>query len=134
MQIRYLWGKQYLGQPLLLIPHCHALGFHGQAERGRAVEGRAVNSQAVESQAVDDHHLCSRLPVSVRMGGNLVPVNGPALPDHRLQADEHQGQLRRLRRRKIHPGQVVCPPFSLIAFLFGPFSASLWILFSFLDS
>ena len=114
MQIRYLWGKQYLGQPLLLIPHCHALGFHGQAERGRAVEGRAVNNQAV-----DDHHLCSRLPVSVRMGGNLVPVDSPALPDHRLQADEHQGQLRRLRRRKIHPGQVVCPPFSLIIFYLG---------------
>ena len=99
MQIRYLWGKQYLDQPLLSIPHCHASGFHGQAECGRAVDGRAVNNQAV-----DDHHLCSRLPVSVRMGGNLVPVDGPALPDHRLQADEHQGQLRRLRRRKIHPG------------------------------
>jgi hypothetical protein len=40
------------------------------------------------------------------MGGHLVPVDGPAVPDDRRAPDEQQGQLRRGRRRKIRPKEV----------------------------
>ena len=60
----------------------------------------------MKTEVVKQHFDIFRMPISVRVGGNLVPVDGPAVPDDRLEADERQGQLRRLDRGEIRSGEV----------------------------
>ncbi len=51
-------------------------------------------------------HFCFRLSFPRWLGGHLVPVDGPALPDDQLERDEQQRAVRQVGRRKVCSDEV----------------------------